>query len=184
MNFFVDFLLTIHLINVKNKEKQCFSIALLAIVVRDKTNIIQLVAGKLGDQVLDVLPLLATHPGLQAAVEQSHVVVEHLVAGEPVPEPLVHLAPGVLALDLHRLVGVQPGHVGGLKENPPLLGFVEAVGVVVPGDADVVLEGPRLLVLLLGVPVDPLAQQAGVDLLHPRVRDDLQLLLGSEKMRK
>ena len=138
MNFFVDFLLTIHLINVKNKEKQCFSIALLAIVVRDKTNIIQLVAGKLGDQVLDVLPLLATHPGLQAAVEQSHVVVEHLVAGEPVPEPLVHLAPGVLALDLHRLVGVQAGHVGGLKENPPLLGFVEAV---VPGDADVVLEG-------------------------------------------
>ena len=34
---------------------------------------------------------------------------------------------------------------------------------------DVVLEGPRLLVLLLGVPVDPLAQQAGVDLLNPRV---------------
>ena len=59
-------------------------------------------------------------------------------AFEPVPEPLVHLAPGVLALDLHRLVGVQAGHVGGLKENPPLLGFVEAV---VPGDADVVLEG-------------------------------------------
>ena len=78
MNFFVDFLLTIHLINVKNKEKQCFSIALLAIVVRDKTNIIQLVAGKLGDQVLDVLPLLATHPGLQAAVEQGHVVREYL----------------------------------------------------------------------------------------------------------
>ena len=112
MNFFVDFLLTIHLINVKNKEKQCFSIALLAIVVRDKTNIIQLVAGKLGDQVLDVLPLLATHPGLQAAVEQSHVVVEHLVAGEPVPEPLVHLAPGVLALNLHRLVGILPTLLG------------------------------------------------------------------------
>ena len=55
---------------------------------------------------------------------------------------------------------------------------------MVPRDADVVLESPRLLVLLLGVPVDPLAQQAGVDLLHPRVRDDLQLLLGSEKMRK
>ena len=141
-------------------------------MVRNKANIIQLVAGKLGDQVLDVLPLLATHPGLQAAVEQGHVVVEHLVAGEPVPEPLVHLAPGVLALDFHRLVGVQAGHVSGLKENPPLLGFVEAVGVVV---VDVVLEGLRLLVLLLGVPVDPLAQQAGVDLLNPRVRDDLQL---------
>ena len=28
-----------------------------------------------------------------------------------------------------------------LPEDPPLLGFVEAVGVVVPGDADVVLEG-------------------------------------------
>ena len=62
-------------------------------MVRDKTNIRQLVAGKLGDQVLDVLPLLATHPGLQAAVEQGHVVVEHLVAGETIPKPLVRLTP-------------------------------------------------------------------------------------------
>ena len=48
----------------------------------------------------------------------------------------------------------------------------------------IVGEVTEVLVLLLGVPVDPLAQQAGVDLLHPRVRDDLQLFLRSKKMRK
>ena len=156
----------------------------MPIVVWNKADFRKFMAGKLRDKIPHFLAALAAHPRLQPTVEQSHVVVEHLVAGEPVPEPLVGLAPGVLALDLHWLAGVQAGHVGGLEEDPPLLGFVEAVGVVVPGDADVVLEGLRLLVLLLGVPVDPLAQQAGVDLLHPRVCNDLQLFLRSEKMRK
>ena len=113
----------------------------MPIVVWNKADFRKFMAGKLRGQIPHVLAALAAHPRLQPTVEQSHVVVEHLVAGEPVPEPLVGLAPGVLALDLHWLAGVQAGHVGGLKENPPLLRLVEAVGIVVPGDTDVVLEG-------------------------------------------
>ena len=66
------------MINCQKQRETMFFFCCTSHSGKDKANNRQLVAGKLGDQVLYVLPLLATHPGLQAAVEQGHVVREYL----------------------------------------------------------------------------------------------------------
>ena len=66
---------------------------LLSIVIWDKADIGELMAREPGDKVPQLLTLVVAQVGLQPPVEQRHVVVEHLVAGETIPKPLVRLTP-------------------------------------------------------------------------------------------
>ena len=144
--------------------------SLLAIVIGHKADLGKLVAEKPWHQLSDILPVLAQHPRLQPTMVQRHVVVEHLGAGEPVSEPLVVPALNAITLNLHRPTLLEARSlVGVLKVYPPLISLVKAVRVVVPCDADVEPEGLSLLVLLLGVPVNALAEQADVGLLNTRL---------------